>query len=114
MPAATKTITQTAETIYLETDAMIIAEQVARGCYQASLVAGTARWSGADLIGTARGYAGHYARSRDSLVRKMRAAGLTVAFVKGINDKLIAIVSCDPVTITTEGKRSERVLHLAA
>ena len=114
MPATETTIAQTSETIYIEHDALIIASQCARGRYQHSLVAGSARWSGADLRGKASKYAGHYSRSRDSLVHKMRAAGLTMVFVKGTNDKHIAIVSCDPIAVVADGKRTERVLRLVA
>ena len=46
-----------------------------------------------DIKGKASRYAGKYSRSRDSLVGKMRAAGLYVAFIKGVNDKHIAVVS---------------------
>ena len=114
MPAAQNTIAQASETIYIEQDAFIIASQCARGRYQHSLVAGSSRWSGADLRGKASKYAGHYSRSRDSLVHKMRTAGLTVVFVKGTNNKHIAIVSCDPIAVVADGKRAERVLRIAA
>ena len=113
-PASSATIDQTRETIFVDADSRIIAEQCARGSYQDSLIRGVARWSGADLIGTARKYAGHYSRSRDSLVHKMRTAGLTVILVKGANDRIIAIVSYDPITVEAEGKRSERVIRIAA
>ena len=112
--AFSATIDQTRETIFVDADSRIIAEQCARGEYQHRLVRGVARWSGADLRGKASKYAGHYSRSRDSLVHKMRSAGLTVMLVKGANDRIIAIVSYDPITVETAGKRSERVLRIAA
>ena len=72
------TATSTSNTIFRSADAAIIADQLARGSYQRDLVAGNARWSGADLRGKAARYAGHYASSRHSLVRRLRAAGLSV------------------------------------
>ena len=72
------TATSTPNTIFRSADAAIIADQLARGSYQRDLVAGNARWSGADLRGKAARYAGHYASSRHSLVRRLRAAGLSV------------------------------------
>ena len=110
----TSTIDQTNETIFVDADSRIIAEQCARGEYQHRLVRGAARWSGADLRGKASKYAGHYSRSRDSRVHKMRRAGLTVLLIKGANDRILAIVSYDPVTVVAEGKRNERTLRIAA
>jgi hypothetical protein len=50
-----------------------------RGCYQAALLGGREPWSGKSLRGRARHYGAKYARSRESLVsrirRKIRAAG---------------------------------------
>lgn len=56
----------------------------ARGDYQMSILHGRARWSGADLAGTARRYGGRYAASRSNLFLRLRAAGLpaTVERVK--------------------------------
>jgi len=46
----------------------------ARGEYQEDLIAGSARWSGSDLTGTARTYAARYSRSRDNLVERIDKA----------------------------------------
>ena len=105
-------ITPIYKTIYLNNNSRIIAEQVARGVYQHRLVAGEARWSCADLVGTARKYAARYSSSRDTLVGKMRAAGLHVTYVKGSNDKWIVIVSYDSVNISTSGPRAARVINV--
>lgn len=44
-----------------------------RGRYQFALVEGRARWSGSDLRGRAREYAGRYARSRRALLARILA-----------------------------------------
>lgn len=81
-------------TIILDDDARIIASQTARGSYQESLIAGEARWSGADLRGQARRYVGRYAASRSSLLNALRAAGLhVVEFALKSGRKVVALSS---------------------
>lgn len=70
-------------TIYATETARETAAALARGRYQRALLDGDARWSGADLRGRARDYSARYAASRDSLVARMRAAGLTVTYSGG-------------------------------
>jgi len=67
-------------TIYASDDAHDRALACARGCYQRALLDGLARWSGADLQGRAKKYGGRYAASRDSLLARLRGAGLRVRF----------------------------------
>ncbi len=55
------------------------AAEHARGDYQMTLLFGRARWSGADLAGTARRYGGRYAASRLNLFARLRAAGINVS-----------------------------------
>ena len=54
---------------------------LARGCYQRDLLTGRARWSGADLKGKARRFAGRYAASRRGLLNRMTDAGYSVRTV---------------------------------
>jgi len=44
----------------------------AKGSYQRDLLAGRENWSGSSLAGKAAKYAGHYARSRENLVERIR------------------------------------------
>ena len=83
IPVTTSTATfpLTDNTYYLDGDSLAIARQCASGSYQQDLVEGRARWSGADLEGAARQWGGRYSGSRRSLLRKMRAAGLTLVWV---------------------------------
>lgn len=46
----------------------------AKGVYQANLLAGLERWSGAGLAGAAKAWGGQYARSRRALVGRIDAA----------------------------------------
>ena len=65
-----------------------------RGCYQESLAAGDARWSGADLQGRARSYGARYADSRASLVARWRAAGLGVEMRReGAGKRIVCYVT---------------------
>lgn len=54
----------------------------ARGCYQRAVIAGKEAISGSTLRGTAASYGGHYARSRKTLIARLRKAGLSVEIVK--------------------------------
>ena len=78
--AADKAAAKAADTAALRA----AAAEHARGDYQMSLLFGRARWSGADLAGTARRYGGRYAASRLNLFARLRAAGIdaTVERVK--------------------------------
>lgn len=56
---------------------------LARGCYQRNLLLGSENLSGSTLQGKARRYGGHYARSRKSLLDRLRAAGIPVSEQRG-------------------------------
>jgi len=60
-----------------------LAMRQARGTYQRDLLDGYQTWSGADLRGRAASYSVHYRNSRDNLLRRCKAAGLTVTSVTG-------------------------------
>lgn len=47
--------------------------KLAWGCYQQSLLNGTARWSGADLRGKAREHGRDYSESRRNLLSRIHA-----------------------------------------
>lgn len=52
----------------------------AKGCYQRNLLEGWEAWSGSTLKGKASRYGARYAGSRTSLITRLRAAGIPVAF----------------------------------
>lgn len=101
-----------ADTICLDSDARIIAEQCARGGYQRELVADQRRWSGADLRGKASHYSGHYAASRRALLRRLRVAlgGAGCYKIRGSHDRRVVVLSSAPVMVRVEGPRNARVL----
>lgn len=57
--------------------------KLARGSYQRAILTGWARLSGADLRGKARKWSGGYARSRDAIVARVRAAGIPITEARG-------------------------------
>lgn len=63
-------------TIFLSKDAFKRADKLARGRYQTDLLRSNACWSGADLRGKAREYAGRYAVSRENLLYRLTQNGL--------------------------------------
>ena len=69
-------------TLYDSEKALDAAMEYARGDYQTALLCGDARWSGADLEGKARTYAGRYAESRENLISRIRESGLMVAEIR--------------------------------
>jgi len=64
----------------------------ARGCYQRELIRGRRRWSGADLAGAARSYAGRYARSRAGLVARLQSHGITCRWAHTAHDRFVLVV----------------------
>ena len=62
--------------VFMTENAAAVAKTLARGGYQADLVAGGAMWSGSDLKGKAGAWGGSYAKSRQALAKRMRNAGL--------------------------------------
>lgn len=85
-------------TIYESLAAELACRSLARGTYQAELVAGRRAWSGADLAGAAKSkWWGAYARSRENLLAKMAARlGYPVALrATQPHGKLVAIVGRD-------------------
>ncbi len=83
-PSETKT--KSSDKMKIETKYAIVTEtafdramQIARGCYQRSLVMGREALSGATLKGKAKKYGAHYARSRDNFLARLRAAKVSVS-----------------------------------
>lgn len=90
----------TTNTIFADADARLIAGQVARGDYQRSLLAGSSRWSGADLEGAAARWSARYRQSRQSLLAALRAAGLSVVEVAGRGGRRVMVVGSEPFAVT--------------
>jgi len=65
---------------------------LARGTYQRSLLEGDSRWSGADLKGTAKKYASHYAKSRRNLIARLEAHGFVVEMKRGKHNRLSVVI----------------------
>lgn len=109
----TDTFPLIANTYYLDNDALLMARACARGEYQERLVEGTARWSGADLKGKAGKYGGRYAASRDALVAALRAAGLTLIWLRASHGRHVLVVSSETCKVRVEGpvngERHERL-----
>jgi hypothetical protein len=59
---------------------------LARGNYQADLINGHCRWSGADLRGRASAFGARYARSRRNLIQRLRDAGFWCRLVMSPRD----------------------------
>jgi len=49
---------------------------LAKGSYQRDLILGHETWSGSSLVGRARDYGAHYARSRKNLLKRIEDANL--------------------------------------
>lgn len=63
---------------FMTPKAALIARPLARGSYQDGLLSGVNSWAGSDLKGAAARNGGAYRDSRDSLIERMKAAGLHV------------------------------------
>ena len=79
--------------------------ELSRGCYQHDLLTGGSRWSGSDLKGNARKYAGRYAASRESLLARLVAAGFSaeVEDFRNANNRVMRVLYIDgkPVSAIT-------------
>ena len=60
---------------------LIKATKCARGTYQEDLVTGYEAWSGSTLTGKAAQWGNKYAKSRTTLMNRMRKAGVVFSFV---------------------------------
>jgi hypothetical protein len=65
---------------------------LARGSYQVELALGARAWSGADLAGRAKDYAGRYAASRRNLLARWQAAGLRPDLVRVSHGRIVCVV----------------------
>lgn len=65
--------------------------KLAKGSYQKGLLLGYEAWSGSTLKGKAKEWAGSYGRSRDSLLSRLRRAGLELAF-ETVNRRKVLVV----------------------
>lgn len=70
--------------------------QAAAGRYQAALINGQEAWSGATLRGKAKEYGSRYKMSRNSLLSRLRQAGVQAAIVRGPRGKLILVIGGPP------------------
>jgi len=106
---------EASNTIYLDPDARLIAEQQVssrdHASYQHDLLAGHARWSGADLRGKAQQWSVRYKLSRLALIRKLRAAGLAAEVVKTSHGKMILVVSSEDATVGVAGDEVVTLAH---
>lgn len=64
----------------------------ATGDYQFHVLTGLSSWSGSDLKGKAKQYAGKYRASRETLLGKLREAGLSVERTTGERGKISVVV----------------------
>ena len=76
----------------------------ARGSYQRSLLTGAARWSGSDLKGKAHHWSSGYARSRASLLVRLKAAGhaVEVRDYKNDNKRMMRVLFVDGVPMSAQ------------
>lgn len=81
----------TINTIFADSKTQKKALGLTRGRYQRSLIEGRARWSGADLQGTAKSYNGKYATSRENLINRLRKSGIPVLKTNGKNNRIVVI-----------------------
>lgn len=79
-------------TIILDQNQWEAALKLARGSYQQRLLHGWQCLSGADLKGKAGKYGGHYSRSRDALLARLKTAGIAIAEITGRNNKRILVI----------------------
>lgn len=68
---------------------------LARGSYQTDLLHGCEALSGSTLRGKARRYGGKYARSRDSLLSRMTAAGIAWKEERGAHGKRVLVIGAE-------------------
>lgn len=102
------TTTQTAKTPALATRSLddstpdtVLSEGVdaaqlaplAKGDYQQRLLDGVARWSGSDLAGAAKKYAGRYLATRKALLARIEEAGYALGWAKTSAGRLVLVVS---------------------
>ena len=69
------------------------AMSLAKGSYQYGLLAGSFRWSGADLAGKARKWSAKYGKSRQTLVARLVQSGYKVTFGKCENQRIFVTIS---------------------
>lgn len=81
--------------INLSDDKWEIVWKQARGSYQRDLLKGNENLSGSTLRGKAKSYGGHYARSRNSLLARLDAAGITWSEKRGKNGRRILVLGDD-------------------
>lgn len=62
----------------IDEDVLEQALDCARGRYQISMLEDDRPWSGMDLVGKAKSYAGRYRDSRENLLARLRESGLSV------------------------------------
>lgn len=72
--------------------ARAVALSLCRGSYQEQIVTGRARLSGADLRGKAGRYGAKYARSRATIIGRMRAAGIPVSERKAAHGRRVLTI----------------------
>lgn len=76
----------------LDPNAHAVALSCARGCYQRNLLRGRESLSGSTLRGKARRFGGRYAASRESLLSRVRAAGVAVSETRGQHGARILVL----------------------
>ena len=54
----------------------------------------------------------HYAGSRATLCKRMRAAGLQVLVVRGPHDRRVVVVASEPIEVRVVGPRPSRSLKV--
>lgn len=101
---------------HLTTAARPIAMDLARGSYQASLIAGSEAWSGSTIKGTARKWSGRYHTSRQDLLARLKACPeLEIREVTGPhNRRELEIRVVGELTEDLTGEDAEALAGIAA
>ena len=86
---------------YDSPETLAAALPLARGCYQRALLRGDEALSGSTLRGKAKQWSSRYAASRDSLLARLRAAGLSVSEARRAHWRRVLIVSAANVEVVS-------------
>jgi len=79
-------------TIVQDKDSFEKAYSLAKGCYQRNLLDGIENLSGSSLRGKAKHWGYKYRVSRENLIERIRAAGVTVGECKGIHNRRLLVI----------------------
>lgn len=81
---------------YLNSEEWDLAYSLARGYYQRDLLEGRHNLAGSSLRGTAKRYSGRYAVSRDNLLARLDAKGISWSEYRGKHGRRILVLGDRP------------------